>query len=213
TAVFAVGGDSGDFVGASPERLVRAETGSFDIDVLAGTARRGRNPEEDAHLGAKLLTDVKNGREHTAVLDFVTQTVGPMAADLEIVPSTILRTLSNLHHLSTPIRGRLKQGLGIADLVQALHPTPAMSGTPRPHAIDFVRTHEGFDRGLYSGALGWTNLKGDGDLAVGIRSAHIQGRNATLFAGCGVVAGSDPWAEWEETNTKLLSIRSALGLM
>src|SRR5581483_10746278 len=91
TAVFAVGGDSGDFVGASPERLVRAETGSFDIDVLAGTARRGRNPEEDAHLGAKLLTDVKNGREHTAVLDFVTQTVGPMAADLEIVPSTILR--------------------------------------------------------------------------------------------------------------------------
>jgi menaquinone-specific isochorismate synthase len=213
TAVFAVAAEHESFVGASPERLVEVNDGHVRVDCLAGSAARGATQGEDVELAAWLARDGKNLREHAAVVASITETLQPIVKCLKVSPSPLVRSVRNVHHLSTNVDGDLTDpGVGALDVALALNPTSAMAGTPRDAAMDFIQRHEGFDRGLYAGGIGWVDLAGNGELAVGIRSAHLCGAQATLYAGCGIVDGSDPHSEWLETEVKLLPMRSALGL-
>ena len=120
--------------------------------------------------------------------------------------------LPNLQHLLTPIRGQVAPGHGVLDLVERLHPTPAMGGFPRQPALELIRASERLDRGWYAGPIGWVNRDGEGEFVVGIRSALIHGNSATLFAGCGIVAESNAAAEYAESDWKLRPMLAALGL-
>jgi isochorismate synthase EntC len=124
-------------------------------------------------------------------------------------PEPSLLTLPHVHHLHTQLRGQLREGRTMLDIVERLHPTPAVGGSPRGPALDFIRGHEDLDRGWYAGPIGWIGRNG-GELAVALRSALIDGRNATLFAGCGIVADSDPALEYAESSLKLKLMESAL---
>ena len=211
-AVFAVGDGDSVFFGASPERLVRVEGGKVSVDCLAGTAARGATTETDRAISDDLLRDDKNRREHAAVVEFVAGSLEPYCRDLDVDVTPSIRTLPNLHHLATGVQGSLREKYGILDVAKALHPTPAMAGVPRKQAVEFIHRHEGFDRGLYSGGIGWTDLEGNGEVTVAIRSALLEADTATLYAGNGIVAGSDPASEWDETELKLAPVRSALNL-
>jgi isochorismate synthase EntC len=122
-----------------------------------------------------------------------------------------LMKLRNVQHLFTPIVGRVAGGRGILDLVARLHPTPAMGGVPREPALEMIRRFEGMDRGWYAAPVGWIDARGEGEFAVAIRSALLRGAQATLFAGCGIVAGSDPEREYAESCLKLRPVLAALG--
>jgi menaquinone-specific isochorismate synthase len=122
-----------------------------------------------------------------------------------------LMKLRNVQHLFTPIVGRVDRGRSILDLVARLHPTPAMGGFPREPALEIIRRFEGMDRGWYAAPVGWMDARGEGEFAVAIRSALLHGAEATLFAGCGLVVGSDPEREYAESCLKLRPVLAALG--
>jgi len=213
TSVFAVAEGTRCFLGASPERLVKVSGGHLFVDCLAGSVPRGHSPSEDARLASELLVDEKNRREHMAVVEFIEASLRPLCSDLTVDSQPSVRAVPNIHHLITRMEGSLRDDdAGVLDVAAALSPTSAMAGIPRAAALDFIREYEGFDRGLYAGGVGWMDLTGDGDIAVGIRSALIEGTRANLYAGCGIVQGSESGDEWAETEWKLMPLRSALGL-
>ena len=210
--VFGLGHGEATFVGATPERLVSVCAGLATTMALAGSAPRGRSDAEDRSLGEALLGDPKERSEH----DFVVQA---LRAGLAEVSSRViadaeprLRKLPNLQHLLTPVHGRLAPGCGILDVVQRLHPSPAVGGVPREPALALIRKREALDRGWYGGPIGWLNRSGEGEFVVGIRSALLRGCEATLFAGCGIVADSVPSTEMAESTWKLRPMLSALGV-
>jgi menaquinone-specific isochorismate synthase len=132
------------------------------------------------------------------------------SCDNVVAPETpVILSLSNVHHLHTPLRATLRQGKSLLDLVERLHPTPAVGGTPRDAALQFIRANEGLDRGWYAAPVGWIG-ESSGEFAVALRSALIHGEHATLFAGCGIVLDSDPDMEVDESNLKLQAMKSAL---
>lgn len=208
--LFACRRGSACFLGATPERLVRVNDGELQTHALAGTTARDDDPHRDAALAGALLASPKERQEHGLVVDAIRQALHPLCQRLDIAEGPVLHRLSRVQHLCTPIRGRLSQGVDLFDLVEALHPTPAVGGQPRDAALDYIRHHEALDRGWYAGPLGWVDAGGDGDFLVALRSALLTTDEARLFAGCGLVADSDPAREYRETCLKLAAMQAAL---
>ena len=200
--------DGGVFLGASPETLVRLQDGDVYCDALAGTAwGEGRATAADR----KLLADVKNGREHRLVVQAIAEALRPVCARLEVPDAPQIQRLGQLRHLWSSLHGRVKAGIGLLDLLQRVHPTPAVGGYPRQAALDWL-TRQGEQReGWYTGAIGWLDAAGNGEFAVALRCAHLQGREAHLYAGAGIVAGSEPQRELAETEAKFAAMLQALG--
>lgn len=202
------GGQS--FIGASPERLARVYGGMLTTEALAGSTRRGATEAEDAALGQALLDSNKDRREHGLVLDSIVRRLKPLGLQLEFPAQPGLRRLANVQHLHTPVRTALPIGVRLLDVISRLHPTPAVGGVPREAALAGIRSGENFPRGLYAGALGWIDGRGNGEFFVGLRSALIDGVKARLYAGAGIVAGSEPEQELAETTLKFAAMEEAL---
>ena len=201
--VFAVRGtDGATFLGATPETLCRLNGRLLESEAIAGCAPR---PSE-----APLAASDKEAREHRAVVEGIDQALQPLCAELLVDPTPGVLGLPHLRHLRTEIRGRLRPEVGLSRLVRALHPTPAVGGVPRDRAMQFLVENECLDRGWYAAPIGWVGSDA-AELAVGIRSALIRGRQADLFVGAGVVAGSTCEGEWLETEAKSLTLLEALG--
>ena len=200
----------GSFLGASPELLVQRRTDVVACHPLAGTASRSGTPDADVHIAAELLASAKERHEHALVVEAVVAALAPVCAELVVPAAPSVVALRNVCHLGTPVRGRLARPLSALDLVARLHPTPAVAGSPREVALAYIAAHEGFDRGHYGGPVGWVDARGDGCWALGIRSAELDGNRARLFAGVGLVAGSDPEAELAETQAKLQALLAAV---
>lgn len=199
---FLLRGDDGSaFLGATPETLCRIQGSTLRTEALAGSARPG--------AAAELLGSQKDLREHRWVVDHLTFALQGLATDEQHPREPAVRAFANVLHLHTPIRARLLPGRSVADVVAALHPTPAVGGVPAAHALSFLADHEDLDRGLYAGLVGWVGL-GRAELAVALRSAVVRGSRARLFAGAGVVEGSSAEAEWAETALKSRALLDAL---
>ena len=209
--VFAVARDRAVFLGATPERLVRLRGGRLETAAVAGSTGRGDTPQADRALARALLESPKEREEHALVVRMLRETLAPVCRRLEVPDEPRVLTLANVQHLYTPIAGQV-DGVTIPQLVGRLHPTPALGGWPREAALAFIRRWEGGSRGWYAGPLGWFDHRGEGEMAVAIRSGLVRGTEAWLFAGCGVVAGSDPEREWQETRLKLQPLAAALGV-
>jgi isochorismate synthase EntC len=178
---------------------------------MAGTAPRSADPTTDARLAAGLLASTKDQAEHRHTIDMVHDTLLPYCSylDEEAEPSVV--AMANVQHLATRLEGRLSApAASVVELMAALHPTPAVGGWPTDAALALIDAHEGLDRGRYAGPVGWVDAGGNGEWAVGIRSAELSGTTARVFAGVGVVADSDPAAELDETRAKLQAVLSAL---
>ncbi len=197
------------FIGASPERLVRVAQGRLHTEALAGSAPRGESASEDAVLARALLQDEKELSEHRFVLQSLCDSLADLDLVLEYPVQPRILGLANVQHLYTPVSAALPAGVHVLDLVQRLHPTSAVGGTPRCKAVPAIRELETFSRGLYTGPIGWVNSRGKGEFFVGLRSALIEGNYATVFAGAGIVAGSTPEKEFAETELKFKALIEA----
>ncbi len=209
--IFAFATPSACFLGATPERLVAVHNGTATTMALAGTAPRGETPEQDRAIGERLLRDPKERTEHAVVTDALREALSPLATRVVADAEPHLHVLPNVQHLITPIRAQLQAGRGVLDLVNNLHPTPAVGGYPRDPALKLIREREGLDRGWYAAPIGWVDARGEGEFVVGLRSALVRGETATLFAGCGIVGDSDPATELAEWGWKLKPMATALG--
>ncbi|UJL45138.1 isochorismate synthase [Virgibacillus sp. NKC19-16] len=199
------------FVGATPERLVKLEGDHLLSTCLAGTAPRGKTKEEDVKISQELLHDEKNRQEHDFVVRMIKQAMTHYCTKVDIPEAPVIYPLNNLQHLYTPVTARLKNGYSIFDIIKQLHPTPALGGTPRKESLAFIRDHELLDRGWYGAPIGWLDSNQNGEFAVAIRSGLIQGDEASLFAGGGIVKDSNLEAEYEETMIKFKPMLSVLG--
>lgn len=200
-------------VGASPELLIAKTGNRIYSHPLAGSALRHANPSKDEAAAQTLAQSDKDQREHEAVVEAVLDTLAPYCSQLPTNPVTSLRATDNLWHLGTPIAGVLKQpDTSSAELAAALHPTPAVCGLPRQPAYAVIHDLESFDRGFYAGAVGWTDAAGDGEWHVAIRCAEIEAARVRLYAGAGIVPGSDPLRETQETAAKFAVMLQALGV-
>jgi menaquinone-specific isochorismate synthase len=204
---FAFDTEAGCFLGASPERLVLRDQQHVVSEALAGSARW--SSESDA---TALLRSAKDQSEHAFVVESIVQALEPLCTELRAPTSPVLRTLEHVAHLSTPIEGRLATAVHVLDLVERLHPTPAVGGSPTQAALEWIAAHEPHPRGWYSGPVGWADTAGNGDFVVALRSGHLQGHAAMLHAGAGVVRDSVAEAELAEIDLKLESFRAALGV-
>jgi isochorismate synthase len=208
---FAVPTDDGVLVGASPELLVSRRGLEVRSNPLAGSAPRSGDPEEDRANADALVASAKDREEHAIVVDAVAETLGPFCSELAWDPEPILRETPNVWHLSTRFRGSLAEPVHtVMDLVEALHPTPAVAGDPREAALETIAELEPFNRGRYAGAVGWVDADGDGEWAIALRCAELRGDRAILFAGAGIVAGSDSASERDETERKFRAFLDAL---
>jgi isochorismate synthase len=196
------------FVGASPELLVALSGGALRSFPLAGTIRRGGDPAEAAR---RLKDDPKERAEHALVVDAIRASLGEVCETLRVpqAPSTL--RAGPMLHLGTRISGRMRRPESAVTLAGRLHPTPAVGGTPWPAAREIIEGVEGFDRGWYAGPVGWVDSAGDGEFALALRCALLEGPQAILFAGAGIVAGSRPEAELAETELKARAMLAVLG--
>ncbi|MFS0559571.1 isochorismate synthase [Terribacillus sp. 179-K 1B1 HS] len=208
--IFAVENGSACFLGATPERLVRVQSGILHTSCVAGTAPRGRNEAEDQSIGEALLHDSKNREEHQYVVKMISGVIRKYAKDLRLPGGPQLLKLRQLQHLHTPVSAKLLPGASLQQIVQELHPTPALGGLPKQEALDFIEVKEPLERGWYGAPVGWMDSYRNGDTAVAIRSGLLNEKQAVLFAGCGVVKDSDPDMEFEETAIKFRPMLEAL---
>jgi menaquinone-specific isochorismate synthase len=199
----------GSFFGVTPERLVSVDGERVETEALAGSIGRGETAAEDDRLATELRTSEKNRHEHALVVDAIRDQLRTVASDTEAGERTV-RRLANVQHLRTPIRGRLDRQRHVLDLVEALHPTPAVGGLPPDAALATIRDTETFDRGWYAAPVGWFDANGNGSFSVAIRSGVAAGRRVTTFAGAGIVADSDPDREWTELQLKYRPILDEL---
>ena len=210
--LFAFTGAETSFIGATPERLVRLHDGQVDVTCLAGSAAIGANPAETAELGQRLLASTKDLREHEIVVESTIAALRTACCHVERASGTPrLRQARSVQHLETPVTATAGPEADVLQLSGLLHPTPAVGGFPSAPALALIRRLETFDRGWYAGPVGWVGLDGAGEFSVAIRAALLQGNRATAFAGCGIVANSDPTAEFIETQLKLKPMLAALG--
>ncbi len=208
--LFAFARDGQCFLGATPERLVRLRNQEVSVMALAGSAPRGSTPEEDRRIGAGLQVSAKERIEHAIVVDALRATLADIAPRVVVSSVPELLKLQNVQHLRTRLAAKLTHPRTVLELVERLHPTPAVGGLPRDAALGWIAEREGWDRGWYGGPVGWVNRRGEGEFAVAIRSALLRGEEALLFAGCGIVADSDPDQEYAESWLKLQPMLSAL---
>lgn len=201
------------FLGASPELLISRYGSEVVSHPLAGTVARSGDVHGDEALVTRLMGSPKARHEHQVVVDAISSALARVCRDLEVPDRPSVLGLRNVSHLGTRITGRLDAGPAAPsalDLVGRIHPTPAVGGTPTGAAVDYLQKVEGFDRGRYAGPVGWVDSRGDGCFALGIRCAELSGREARIYAGNGIVAGSDPAEELAETQLKLQALLAAL---
>jgi menaquinone-specific isochorismate synthase len=193
--------DEATFFGATPERLVSLTGRTVRTEALAGSTGRGDTPVEEEWLATELLESEKDAHEHGLVVDTIRDQLAPVASSVGTGERSI-RRLATVQHLRTPITAELADDEHVLSLVEALHPTPAVGGLPPDAALETIRETETFDRGWYAAPVGWFDSAGNGTFAVAIRSALARERTATVFAGAGIVADSDPDREWDEVQLK-----------
>jgi isochorismate synthase len=206
----AVTGRTGTLVAASPERLISLRGDRVVSDAVAGTAPRGRSRTADAELGRALEGSDKARQEHKLVVDEMVQALTPLCTGISAPSQPVLMRLPRVQHLWSPIHARARSGVSLMQLAERVHPTCAVGGMPRAEALAWVAEHEPEPRGWYTGALGWLDALGDGDLSVILRCALIQGGEARLYGGAGIVSQSDPEEELRETEWKLQTMLDAL---
>lgn len=204
--VFAFARHGSYFVGATPEILFSANAGKFRTMALAGSSRRSQDVNEDKQLGQQLIACTKERLEHDFVVRTVLQALEPLCSSMCVDTSPSLHKLPKLQHLVTHFEGTIHQGNSLLDIIARLHPTPAVGGLPLAPALKFLRAHEDFDRGWYASPVGWLDTEGNGEFMVALRSGLIREHQATLFAGCGLVAGSNPEQEFRETQLKFTTM-------
>jgi menaquinone-specific isochorismate synthase len=208
---FAVDG----LLGATPELLLRKTGRRLSARVLAGTAPRGAGAEDD-RLAAALLGSAKDRAEHALAVDSLVDALAPYCSALDVPQAPELLTLANVRHLASDVTGTQRAGgfrgrASFLELVGAVHPTAAVCGTPTAAAASVIAELEGMDRGRYAGPVGWLDARGDGEFGLALRCAELVGDDsARLFAGCGIVAGSEPTAELAETQSKFAAFQAAL---
>lgn len=201
---------SGTFLGSSPERLVSFHQSYINTAALAGSISRGNTASEDLALANTLRSSKKDLQEHNFVIQALKKRLLAFTEAIEQSKTPVIKKLTNVQHLYTPIRARLQSQSQRFSLLQSLHPTPAVGGYPWHKAKPYLKYLENMDRGWYAGPIGWINSSGGGEFAVAIRSGLFKDNYAHFYAGCGIVEDSDAEAEWEETNLKLMPMLSAL---
>lgn len=208
--IFAVGRGDASFVGATPERVVHLEQGRVKVACMAGSTGRGATEAEDRTLGEALLADAKNVEEHEVVLRSILTALAPVCVGVTAGTAPSLRKLANVQHLYTPVTARVAGDRDILDLVSRVHPTPAIGGHPTADALELIAAEEQMHRGWYAGPIGWINVDGEGEFAVGLRSGLLRPGEARLFAGCGIMGDSEPESEYTESVLKLRPMMKAL---
>ncbi|MEL6553489.1 MAG: isochorismate synthase [Cyanobacteria bacterium J06621_11] len=210
--VFALSNGKGQsFIGASPERLLSIDQGQLMTDALAGSAPRSPQDGIDRQLAQSLLHSKKERYEHSVVVDFIVRQLRSLGLNPHYTDAPQILQLAHIQHLHTPISARLNpKVVSPLEILDKLHPTPAVAGLPRQLACELIHQHETFDRGLYAAPLGWLDTEGNSEFIVGIRSALINGCKARLYAGAGIVAGSEPAKELAEIKLKLQTLLNAL---
>jgi isochorismate synthase len=208
--VFAARAGDACFLGATPEMLVSLRGRDVRADCLAGSAARGEDVEEDGRLGAELLRDDKERREHAFVARSVREALAAVTSEIRTPQEPGLRRFANVQHLHTPFAATVDGPKHVLELVEALHPSAATAGLPRADSLRLICEHEAFSRGWYAGPVGWIDAEGGGEFVVALRSALIRGDVASLYAGCGIVTGSDPEREYRESELKLRPMLWAL---
>ncbi|WP_286346778.1 isochorismate synthase [Frondihabitans sucicola] len=207
TFTFAVDG----LIGSSPETLIRSEGGELTARVLAGSMGRGTDARSDAEAALALATSQKDLDEHAFALRSLLLSLEAHAGDVMTAETPFTLKLPNLWHLATDVRGHLTDGASSLDLIDSLHPTAAVAGTPTADALRVIRRLEPFDRGRYAGPVGWVGADGDGEWAIALRCAQVTGSRVRAFAGAGIVADSVPEREVAETTMKFMPVADALG--
>jgi menaquinone-specific isochorismate synthase len=197
-------------IGATPELLIQREGRDVRSLVLAGTMARGGSQAEDEALSAALLGSAKNAEEHRYSVESVRDLLAPLCAELRVDAEPYLLQMADYQHLATSVSGVLARDASALALAASLHPTAAICGTPTAVALELIRELERMDRGRYAGPVGWVDARGNGEWGIALRCGEIDGSRARLFAGCGIVAGSQPDAELAETETKFRPMRRAL---
>ncbi|PRY13423.1 isochorismate synthase [Kineococcus rhizosphaerae] len=196
-------------VGATPELLLRRRGPSVLLRPLAGSIPRSPEPDEDIRRSDALMNSDKDRREHQFVVDAVVEALSPFCRTVN-APEPELVATPAVWHLATRVTALLNDtDTTSVDLVAALHPTPAVGGSPRKEALKVIDEVEGLDRGCYAGAVGWQDVHGDGEWVVAVRCAEVRGRSLRIFAGAGIVEGSDPDAEVAETAAKMRTVLDA----
>ncbi len=208
--VYAVGRGEATFLGATPELLVRREGQRASSVALAGSTRRSADPAVDDHLAEQLLRSPKNREENGIVARRIAAGLSPRAVWVTVAPEPVVIRVANIQHLARPVRAQLAEPVDAISLAGLLHPTPAVGGEPLAVAQRLIPALEGFDRGWYAGALGWVDAAGDGEFCVALRCALLRGREASCYAGGGIVADSDPATELAETEIKLQALLPVL---
>ena len=210
--IFSMPVPDGAFFGASPELLVARHDDKVSCHPLAGTVPRGDTERADADAQRDLARSAKGREEHGYVVDEIAATLTPYCDELSVPDEPSMVAFRSVAHLGTRIEGRLSKPVGVLELLERLHPTPAVGGTPRAEALEFIARREADQRDYWAGPVGWVDATGDGEWMIGIRSArlHADGAAVTLRAGSGVVADSVPAAEADETNVKLATVLEAV---
>jgi menaquinone-specific isochorismate synthase len=196
--------------GASPELLVRVSHGQVSARVLAGTTSRGDSPESDVQKSNFLVASEKNLAEHRFAVESMVEALNPFCVTVDADEKPFSLALPDLWHLASDVYGKLKNNISVLDLAAFLHPTAAVAGTGRQAAQALIAELEPFDRGGYAGPVGWIGADGDGEWAIALRGGYIEENVLTAFAGCGLVADSEPAAELEETELKFAPVRGSL---
>ena len=208
---FSFSGDTASsFIGATPERLLQIRHGRLLTEAIAGSAPRGQTASEDAKHARALLESVKDLREHICVRDSILRRLEKVGVEGKAEANPQLLLLANVQHLRTRIEAEVGEAVHLLDILPEMHPTPAVGGSPREAAVPSIADLEQIDRGLYAGVIGWFNHLNEGEMVVGIRSALIEGKRARLYAGAGIVEGSDPNKERRETEMKLRALLDVL---
>jgi len=209
TWTFAVAG----LVGATPELLLRLSRGMVTSRVLAGTIPKTGDDAKDLALAASLARSSKDLEEHEYAVRSVAEALEPFCSSTNVPESPFVLHLANVMHLATDVTGALsetKQRVDAFSLLKSLHPSAAVCGTPRNIAFDIIDEIEGMNRGRYAGPVGWIDASGDGELGIALRTGQISGKEIRIYAGCGIVAGSNPEKELEESAAKMIPMKSAL---
>ncbi|MFH2055914.1 MAG: isochorismate synthase [bacterium] len=192
------------FVGAPPERLFKIKGRELFTEAIAGTRPISESEAETERYAAELRHSDKDSAEHSFVVSAIKESLAPLCEDLKSAPEPEIMRLGTVQHLRLPLQGRLKPDVGIAELLRAMHPTPAVGGTPRTAALEFIRETEAFTRGWYAAPVGYLG-RDTCEFAVAIRSALLHANGLSLFAGAGIVAASEAEAEWQELEQKIVA--------
>ena len=197
-------------VGATPEALATVRGDRFSATAVAGSVSRGGTDEEQRALAHQLLDSAKDRVEHAFTVKDMVARLEPLSRTVEVQAEPHVLTLARIQHLETRIKAILRPGASVLELVAALHPTPAVCGVARDAALDLLSRNEPFERGWYAGPVGWFDTRGDGVFVPALRTAVARSTTWRLFAGAGIVPGSDPDAEWDETGIKFEPVLRAL---